>query len=117
MLRSKSLKTVSRGLVCMFLACIVSAQGTAPKTFPVKITTKENAPDVYKDVECLVHEGNGINGGYQFSVHRRRPEPALGIADKVAKEIVKRIAKDLRRKPVLSPGRANRRLECAKMAA
>jgi hypothetical protein len=177
MLRSKNLKTVSCGLVCMFLACIVSAQGTTPKTVPVKITTKENAPDVLKrlkqvgaaenlefvndtwgyvywieytvkecdpagpgessgpyhapgssrpaarnersdkDVECVVHGGNGINGGYQFSVHRRRPEPGLGIADKVAKEIVKRIAKDLRRKPVLSPGRANSRLECAKMAA
>lgn len=60
----------------------------------------------YKDVECVVHGGNGINGGYQFSVHRRRPEPASGVEDHVAKKIVKLIAKDLKRKVVLPPGAA-----------
>ena len=62
----------------------------------------------YKDVECVVHGGNGINGGYQFSVHRRRPEPAWAIEDQVAKKIVKLIAKDLKRKVVLPPGAAEK---------
>jgi hypothetical protein len=79
-------------------------ESPGPYTAPGSLRPVARNERSYKDVECVVHGGNGINGGYQFSVHRRRPEPASGIEDKVAKEIVKRIAKDLRRKPVLSPG-------------
>lgn len=60
----------------------------------------------YKDVECVAHGGNGVNGGYQLSVHRRVAEPAWGLEDQVAKKIVKLIARDLKRKVVLPPGTA-----------
>jgi hypothetical protein len=65
MLRSKSLKIVSCGFVCAFAACIAMGQGTAPKTVRVKITTKENAPDVLKRL-------NQAGGGAKPGIYERR---------------------------------------------
>jgi hypothetical protein len=50
----------------------------------------------YKDVNCSVYGLIGVNGGYLFGAHGRGE-------DKVAKEIVKLIAKDMRRKVLLPP--------------
>jgi hypothetical protein len=50
----------------------------------------------YKDVNCSVYGLNGVDGGYLFGTHGRGE-------DKVAKEIVKLIANDIRRKVLLPP--------------
>ena len=50
----------------------------------------------YKDVNCSVYGLIGVDGGYLFGAHSR-------AEDKVAKEIVKLIANDIRRKALLPP--------------
>jgi hypothetical protein len=58
---------------------------------------------LYREVECVVHGGNGVDGGYQLYASRRTMEPTFGIDDQVVKKAVKLMAKDIRRIVVLPP--------------
>jgi hypothetical protein len=58
---------------------------------------------LYREIECVVHGGNGVDGGYQLYASSRTVEPAFGIDDQVVKKAVRLIAKDIRRIVVLPP--------------